>query len=116
MKQTPLQRKKPWRPKRKPINQHSKTKRRVDEELSRAFRNWVRHTQVCCWCGAKNPDPSHVRNIGIGGTSYPYERDRENVVPHCRTCHELYERTKGHHSEIKAIAIHVWALWEESNR
>lgn len=115
VKRTPLKRGKPWRPKRKPIARRSKTKVRVDEDLSKAFRAWIR-SHPCCLCGARPVDASHIRNIGMGGTTRLYERDRENVVPHCRLCHGYYESHKAEYPAMKAVAIRLWAQWEESNR
>ena len=86
------------------------------------FRLWVRRTRRCHVCGARNPDPHHVRHVGLGGTKDPHAVDERNVVPLCRrhhtaggdSVHVLGKRTFAEHhglGPLEDTAVLLWFDW-----
>lgn len=62
----------------------------------------------CCACGSKGQsDPAHLRSRGAGG------RDRGNVVPLCRPCHDAQHtegiRTFQRRRGLDLVAV-AWAI------
>lgn len=69
----------------KPVNSQRRKKRK--EECFGPQAELCR-TLPCCICGAEPPsDPAHVRSRGAMG------KDRANVIPLCRICHQNQEAT-----------------------
>lgn len=86
-----------------------------------AARLWMRHTARCAVHGCRTPhqpDPHHVRAIGMGGTRHPEEADRENMVPLCRMHHAeghaIGWRTwaRKYELDLGALAVEWWTRWE----
>ena len=64
-----------------PVNRERRAARRAEEfgPLAQYCRELP-----CCGCHRPAPsDPAHIRSRGAGG------KDRANVVPLCRECHQL---------------------------
>lgn len=69
-----------------PVNRERRARRRAEQFSHQAARC---RTMDCCACGRPGPsDPAHVRSRGAGG------RDKGNIVPLCRPCHNL-QHAKG---------------------
>lgn len=68
-----------------PVNRARRAKRKAEAFGPQAE---LCRTLPCCACGAAPPsDPAHVRSRGAGG------KDRGNVVPLCRRCHDLQHQS-----------------------
>ena len=77
----------------------------------RGYREWIK-TLPCAVCGKAPPsDPSHVNSFKGAGTKSP----DLFCIPHCRSCHETYERGPAFADEHlrKAIMYMLRAFVEE---
>lgn len=94
---TPLERHTPL----KPVN-HARRKRRRKECFGPQAK--LARTLPCCVCKRRPPsDPAHVRSRGAGG------KDRGNVIPLCRTCHDR-QGSMGIKSFQEWAAVDFWEV------
>jgi hypothetical protein len=82
------------------------------------FRVWVRSSLTCLVCGRPDPDPHHVRAVGMGGTRNAEAADEANVVPLCRVHHDQGHREgwrtfeQRHRLDLRREAYRVWGSWQ----